>query len=232
MRIGDLTATLNTEDANPYLNYAIPDEGANVSDAEGRELIAWYRGRQRKPRLEYLSELAPAVEAVLVGQGFEAEGRLPLMTYTGQPPSVPAPKGIEFVRPRSDDEFASTALVQWEAYEGDGPVSEHAVQGLRRTAESGGVVVLARAASTHEPAGAGLVTVPQDGFAELTSVAVRRDFRRRGIAGAMAAFLALEALASGMTSVFLMAKGDAEARIYERAGFVRTSDVLHISLRD
>ena len=50
------------------------------------------------------------------------------------------------------------------------------------------MVVLPRAASTHEPAGAGLVTVPQDGFAELTSVAVRRDFRRSGFAGAMRRF--------------------------------------------
>jgi len=33
-----------------------------------------------------------------------------------------------------------------------------------------------------------------------------------------------------MTCVFLMAMGEDEARIYARAGFVRSSDVLHISL--
>jgi ribosomal protein S18 acetylase RimI-like enzyme len=232
VRIGGLTATLNQEDPNPYLNYAIPDEGAAPSDVEVLELIAWYRERERTPRLEYLSELAPRVEAALVGQGFEMEGRLPLMTCTDPPPAGPSPEGIELVRPLSNDELESTALVQWEAYNAEGPVPERVVTGLRRTAESGGVVVLARDASTHEPAGAGLVTVPQDGFAELTSVGVRKDFRRRGIAGAMAAFLAREALASGMTCVFLMAKGDAETRIYERAGFTTTSDVLHISLPD
>jgi ribosomal protein S18 acetylase RimI-like enzyme len=232
VRIGDLTATLSTEDPNPYLNYAIPDEGAAPSDADVRELIAWYGGRGRRPRLEYLAELAPEVEDALVGQGFEVEGRLPLMTCTDAPPAHPAPEGIELVRPRSDDELGGTAFVQWEAYEADGAVPERAVRGLRRTVESGGVVVLARDASTREPAGAGLVTVPQEGFAELTSVGVRANFRRRGIAEAMAAFLAREALASGMACVFLMAKGNAEARIYERAGFSRTSDVLHISVTD
>ena len=84
--------------------------------------------------------------------------------------------------------------------------------------------------STREPAGAGLVTVPQDGFAELTSVGVRPAFRRRGIARAVAARLAREGLERGVRCVFLMAMGENEARIYERAGFFRTSDVLHISL--
>ena len=231
-RIGELTVTLSMEDPNPYLNYAVPDEGAEPSDAEVRELVAWYRKRRRRPRLEYLAELAPEVEDVLVGQAFGVEGRLPLMTCTSPPPARPAPEGIELLRALSDDELEGTALVQWEAYEADGPVPERAVRGLRRTAVSGGVVGLARDGSTHEPAGAGLVTAPQDGFAELTSVGVRENFRRRGIAEALTAFLAREALAGGMTCVFLMAKGDAEAGIYERAGFVRTSDVLHISLPD
>jgi predicted GNAT family acetyltransferase len=74
------------------------------------------------------------------------------------------------------------------------------------------------------------VTVPRGGFAELTSVGVRRGFRRRGTARAVSALLAREGLGRGMTCVFLMAMGEDEARIYERAGFVRTSDVLHISL--
>jgi ribosomal protein S18 acetylase RimI-like enzyme len=230
VHIGGLTVTLSAEDPNPYLNYAIPDEGAELSDAEARELVAWYRARRRRPRLEYLAELAPEVEAVLLGQGFEVEGRLPLMTCTNPPPARPAPEGIELLRACSDDDLGSTAAVQWEAYEADGPVPERAARSLRRTADSGGVVALARDASTHEPAGAGLVTVPQDGFAELTSVGVRQEFRRRGIAEALVAFLAREALAGGMSGIFLMAKGDAEARIYERAGFTRTSDVLHISL--
>jgi predicted GNAT family acetyltransferase len=54
-------------------------------------------------------------------------------------------------------------------------------------------------------------------------------FRRRGIAAAMASRLAKEAFAEGVGGVFLMARSEAEARIYARAGFALGSEVLHIS---
>jgi predicted GNAT family acetyltransferase len=46
----------------------------------------------------------------------------------------------------------------------------------------------------------------------------------------MAGWLAQAALDRGLT-VFLMAAGPDEARIYARAGFVEHGEVLHISLR-
>jgi len=92
------------------------------------------------------------------------------------------------------------------------------------------VVVLARDAATGEPAGAGLCTAPEDGLSELTSVGVRSAFRRRGIAEALTGRLAERAFAVGMGGVFLMAAGEDEARIYARAGFARSGEVLHISL--
>jgi len=228
-RLGDLTATLSPDDANPYLNYAIPDEGAAVSRSDVDELIAWYRKRYRRPRLEYLTDLAPAIERELLAAGFEAEGRLPLMTCTSATEEI-RPDGVELLVAAEDHEFEGVARVQWEAYESDGPLPDRIAKRLRRTADSGGVVVLARDAATGEPAGAGLVTAPQGGFAELTSVGVRQEFRRHGIAQAVTARLAREGLERGMTCVFLMAMGEDEARIYARAGFVRSSDVLHISL--
>jgi predicted GNAT family acetyltransferase len=54
-------------------------------------------------------------------------------------------------------------------------------------------------------------------------------FRRRGIAAAMAGWLARESLARGVSVVFLMAIGQAEVRIYARASFTLESEVLHIS---
>ena len=44
-------------------------------------------------------------------------------------------------------------------------------------------------------------------------MAVRSPFRRRGIAEALVGWLAERAFAAGMEGVFLMAAGDAEARI-------------------
>jgi predicted GNAT family acetyltransferase len=71
--------------------------------------------------------------------------------------------------------------------------------------------------------------VPIDGITELAGVGVRKPFRRRGIAAALTALLAQDALARGVTTVFLMAAHEAEARIYARVGFSPIGEVLHIS---
>jgi GNAT superfamily N-acetyltransferase len=191
-------------------------------------LVAAYRARGRKPRLEYIPSVAPAVEPVLLAAGFEIEGRLPLMIC--ETPVFESPPGTELIAPSTEDEFRGVAEVQWEAYEEREPMSDGAVAGLRRTADAGGVVVLARDAETGEPAGGGLCVAPYDGVTELAAIGVRQKFRRRGIAAAMAGWLTDAALAKGMTLVFLMAHGADEARIYARAGFVEQGEVLHISI--
>jgi GNAT superfamily N-acetyltransferase len=228
-KIGPFLATFTRDTDNPYLNYAIPDEGGSPSPDDVGGLVAAYRARERKPRLEYIPAIAPAVEPALLAAGFEVEGRLPLMTCPA-PVEVRAPDGIELIAPSSEAEFRGAAETQWEAYGESGPLPSRVVDGLRRTAGSGGVVVLARDAKTREPAGAGLCVAPHDGVTELTSIGVREPFRRRGIAPAMTAWLVQAALGKGMTLVFLMAAGDDEARIYGRAGFVEHGEVLHISL--
>ena len=231
LRIGPFTATFDPFEDNRYLSYAVPDAGAEPSADDIAELVAAYRSRGRLPRLEYIPQLAPGVEPVLLAAGFEVEGRLPLMTCfdAGDVHRIEV-DGIDLVEPASDEDYRGAAAAQSEAYGGTGPPPEHAVDSLRRSAAAGGVVVLARDGGTGEPAGAGICTAPEDGLTELTSVGVRAAFRRRGIAEAMTGRLAERAFAAGMTGVFLMAAGEGEARIYARAGFTRAGEVLHISL--
>ena len=231
-RIGPFLATFHRSSDNAYLNYSIPDDGARPAAADVSALVDAYRRRARKPRLEYIQVLAPEVEPALLAAGFEAEGRLPLMLYRGNADAdldKAPPGGIELVAATSGGELQDVAAVQWEAYGENGPVPEHVVQGLQSTLAGGGVVVLARDAETHEPAGAGLCTAPHARATELTSIGVREPFRRRGIAEAMARWLAREMRARDCDGVFLMAEGPPEERVYERAGFVTISDILHIS---
>jgi ribosomal protein S18 acetylase RimI-like enzyme len=192
-------------------------------------LVAAYRGRERKPRLEYVPSLAPEAEPALLAAGFEVEGRLPLMTYDGGGADAPIPDGIELIEARSDEELRDVASVQWEAYEESGAPPPRVVAGLRQTLAAGGVAVLARDAATKEPAGAGLCTGPHERATELTSVGVRTSFRRRGVAEAVTRRLAREMHSRGNDGVFLMAAGEREARIYERAGFATVAEILHIS---
>lgn len=229
-QIGPFVATFHRDDSNPFLNYAIPDESARPAPGDVDALVAAYVRRGRQPRLEYLPELAGAVEPAMSERGFAVEGRLPLLICASWADVIGSEvPGIELLSPSTDAEFLAVATVQWEAYQERGAVPERVAEGLRRSAEAGGVVILARDAA-FEAAGAGQCTPPSNGLTELTSVGVRKPFRRRGIAQALSARLASDAFTKGATSVFLMARGESEARIYERSGFRRDGEVLHISL--
>jgi len=231
VQIGPFLATFNRDTDNPYLNYAIPDDDASPSAADVHALVAAYREHARKPRLEYVPAVAPAVERALVAAGFAVENRTPLMVYTGVAALTDAPPdGIELLDAAADEELRGVATVQWEAYEETGPLPDRVVAGLRQTLAADGAIVLARDAATHEPAGGGLCTGPHDGATELTSVGVREPFRRRGIAEAMTRSLARRMEAQGCDCIFLMADSERVAEIYARAGFETISEVLHISV--
>ena len=229
-QIGPFLATFSPHSDNPFLNYAIPDDDANPSPDDVTALIAAYRRRGRKPRLEYLPGAAPNVEGALLAGGFTVEGRLPLMTcMAGQERDVPAPPGIELLVATEEPELFAALAVQDEAYGEPGPLTPAEMERVRGSVEAGSIYVLARDAATGEPAGAGLCAIPHGGIAEIAAIGVRPAFRRRGIAAALAARLAREASAAGVTRPFLMAEGAAEERIHARAGFVTTSEMLHIS---
>ncbi|TAG16061.1 MAG: GNAT family N-acetyltransferase [Oscillatoriales cyanobacterium] len=235
--IGPFLATFSPHTTNPYLNYAIPEDGATPSLADVNALIAAYSDRDRQPRLEYVTKLAPAVEEALISAGFTVEGRLPLMICTpGSEKLLPIPPEIELILPVSDDELLGTVAAQNEAY-GEAAPSPEDVDSLRKTLAAGGIAVLARVAATGEPAGAGICTPPQNQTTEIAGIGVPAAFRRRGIAGALTARLLREAFDAGVTVAFLMTLHEQEFRVYTRAGFsaigsegCANDEILHISL--
>lgn len=230
-RIGPFLATFTTHNDNPYLNYAIPDDNATPSPADVAALIAAYERRSRKPRLEYISNLAPAVEGALLEAGFEVEGRTPLMVCApGSEQSVPTPPGIKLVVPATDDEIRGIMMAQNEAYgETLNTPGDEAIASFRANLAEGMIAVLARIEATGEPAGGGVGTIPHDGITEIAGIGVRETYRRRGIAAALTTRLLQEAFKAGVTLPFLMAAAEAEERIYARAGFTTIGDTLHIS---
>ena len=230
-RIGPFLATFSIDSENPYLNYAIPDDNATPSPTDLDELIAAYERHSRKPRIEYISNLAPTVEQALVDAGFEVEGRTPLMVCTGgSEQSLPTPHGIELLVPTTDEEIYGLIMAQNEAYGEEiyTPGAE-AIAGFRSSMADGMLAVLARDEATKEAAGGGVGTIPHDGITEIAGIGVRELYRRRGIAAALTTRLLQEAFAAGVTFPFLMAAAEAEERIYARAGFTTIGDILHIS---
>ncbi len=229
-QIGQFLATFNSHSANPFLNYAIPNNDATPSLSDVNALIGAYEKRERKPRLEYIAQLAPAVEEVLLSAGFTVEGRLPLMTCAaGAEKFLPIPKGIEIILPISDAEILATVTVQHEAYGASPPSTEDAKR-LKDSISTGTIAVLARVAATGEAVGAGVCTAPKNQTTEIAGIGVREPFRRRGIAGALTTRLAQEAFKAGVTVAFLMAAHEEEKRIYTRASFSTIGEILHISI--
>jgi GNAT superfamily N-acetyltransferase len=236
-QIGPFLATFSPSSDDPFLNYAIPNDNAQPSPAEVNALIAAYEKRSRQPRLEYVSQLAPAVEMALLDAGFCIEGNLPLMTcIPGSEQMLPVPPGVELILPVSDSprerlrqrDLLATVTVQHEAY-GAQPPDSAAIDRLRTSLAAGGIAVLAQIVATGEAIGAGVCTVPSSGTTEIAGIGVRAAFRRQGVAGAIVSRLVQTAIAAGVEVPFLMAAHTAEARIYQRAGFAEIGKILHIS---
>src|SRR5947209_8402018 len=229
-QVGPFLATFSRHTDLIFLSYAVPDNYAEPSADDVAELIAAYERRDRKPRLEYLPSLAPAVEPALNAAGFAAEGLLPLMIYaSGSENITVAPQGFEVITASSDADFLATLVVQFEAYKDTSSPSPDDVARLRSSVEAGGIAVFARDTESGEPAGAGVCAPPFGGVTELAAIGVRDTFRRRGIAGAVTARLADEASAAGTTTIFLTPAHDEAERIYSRVGFRSVARMLHIS---
>jgi GNAT superfamily N-acetyltransferase len=230
-RVGPFAVLLDPHTDNVWRNYAVPDDDATPSAADVAALVRHFAQHSRVPRLEYVPAAAPRVEPALAAAGFVVEGRPPLMACgVGELAATPTVDGFSIAPVESDADLFDVASVQNIAYGEEEPAGEADVARLRRAVERGGWVVLARAAPTGEPAGAGVCSEPAEGVSELAAVGVTPAFRRRGVATAVVAALVEAAHAGGARTVWLEPAGEREAKIYERAGFRPSGEKLWISL--
>jgi ribosomal protein S18 acetylase RimI-like enzyme len=229
-RVGPFALLISNTTPLRFLNYAIPDDGAEPSPAEIDDLIAVFRAANRLPRLEFLPSVAPALEGRLVDRGFTVEQRLPLMTCTADSRrDLAIPDGIRIAEPHDDATIRTMASLQHDVFEEPEPVSDSTVAWLRGNIDRGGRAVIAIDTADGTLVGAAQTGVPADGATEIGGVAVARAHRRRGIAAAMVALLVRQSFDSGLTIVFLEAAPDADGA-YRNAGFRQTSTSVHISI--
>jgi GNAT superfamily N-acetyltransferase len=228
-RVGPFLATFAPDSEDPFLSYAIPDDGAEPTAADVAALRAAYERRGRVPRLEFLPAVAPGVEPVLLGGGFTVEARLPLMTCAaGSEVDLRPPEGIDLDLAASDADIAAGGAVAHRAFGGVDEPGAIELAHTRRLLDVGAIAMLARDAASGEAVGWGISTPPLDGTTELVGIAVRDTHRRRGIAGAITARLVREAFARGVTTALLSAGDDGAERVYARAGFESRATMLHM----
>jgi ribosomal protein S18 acetylase RimI-like enzyme len=228
--------------ANPFLNYAVPEAGAVVTAADVEALEAAFAKRARTPRLEFAPGGAPGVEEALLAAGFEAQQRLPFMLVTAAELVGPAElDGIEVVmldKSATDEELRGVALAQREAFgDSDEPQDDadfsDDVAGMRATVESGKFVVLARGAAGSAAAGVAMAGGGSGpaiaGTTEIGGIATRPAFRRRGAGAAVTAALSRHLLeVVGLDCVWLSPAGPDQERLYASIGYRSLGEMLFI----
>jgi ribosomal protein S18 acetylase RimI-like enzyme len=229
-QVGPFLATFSPDSTNPYLNYAVPDDGARPSPSDVDALTHAYQRRDLLPRVEFLVDTAPAAETALLAAGWSVERRIPVMLCPPGSVSVPAtPDGIELVVPATDDEIRGMLAAQFEAFDQVADVSGADVTKARERIRGGGFAVLARDVLTGEAAGGGVAEAVVEGTSEVAGIGVRTAFRQRGIGAAMTAFLTAAVHGAGGRTVFLTPAGVPEQRLYARVGYTPAGAMVHLS---
>lgn len=228
--VGSFALLLSGATKLRYLNYAIPDDGADPDDTEIVTLVAAFRTADRMPRVEFMPSVAPALESRLSAHGWAVEDRLPLMTCTAaRVRDLPTPHGMVIEVPSDDSALLEMARVQHDAFDEEEPADERTVGRLRDSLKRGGRALIGRDAETHRVVGAAHCGAPAGGATEVVGVAVAPSHRRRGLAAALVSALTRPGLDAGLATVFLEAAPGADGA-YRNAGFLRTSSSVHISL--
>jgi predicted GNAT family acetyltransferase len=223
MRAGPFTVTIHPDDPLRFLNYAIPDDGAEPQEDAIAALRDAFLVQERRPRLEWIEEAAPAVAPVLAANGMVQELRMPLMTCAPDE-LVDASADVEAltVGPVGDADLRAGGNVQRAAFGLEPLVADEPASDPRR---GGGGSVLARVAGA--PVAAATWTAVVDGASEVAGVATAEAWRRRGLAGVVTAAAARAAFAAGARLCVLSPGHDEARRVYARAGFRGTATMLH-----
>ncbi|RVX46315.1 acetyltransferase (GNAT) family protein [Nonomuraea polychroma] len=231
-RVGPFTVRFDEHDDALPFNYAIPDDDSAPMADEVAELVAAFRERGRTPRLEYVPAAAPKVESALLAAGFTAEGRFPLLVCSPDEvvDSVMADDAIRVALVSDDPGLWRVARVMNEAFQAP-EATEHDVARLRGVLDRGGLVAAAVDTTTGDVVGGGQIGSPHRGVAEVAGIAVLSSQRRRGIGGAITAFLTRAAASAGITTPFLTPADDRAAQIYARVGYRKLGEALFLSLR-
>jgi len=222
VRVPPFTATFASDDSLKYLNYAIPDDGAEPDAAAIEQLREAFRAHERLPRLEWIEEAAPRVAEALGAAGMEEELRTPLMACAPDD-LVEAEARVEklTVAPVGPDDLREATDIMRVAFGG-----ALLAAGEEPRAPSGGAV-LARSAGT--PVSAAMWTPVSDGISEIVGVATAEDWRRRGLAGVVTAAATHAAFEAGAVFGVLSPGDDTAQRVYARAGYRRVATMLHWS---
>jgi predicted GNAT family acetyltransferase len=209
---GAFTLYVHPTEDHPFLNYAIPNEGAEPDD--GSALVAAARERGLMPRVEAVQPCAPWVRDL---PGFEVEDELRLMA-TEAPVAQESEAEIVVVR-KGSPHVAGLLRAQMAAFDEPPPTDERIERWDGRSVA---------ALVDGEVVGGASWTLVLDGMTEVAGIGVLEAYRRRGIAGALTSAATQQGFAEGASMAVLVPGHEGAARVYERAGYANASRMIHV----
>lgn len=232
--VGPFTLFVRRGNGFPY--YARPRLG--LTKEVTADDVTTVLSRQREldvPRaVEWVHDTTPSLLEAARSAGMTVD-ECPLLVL-GDPPDVRPDAGVHVVT--VDDPHlklvcaavsvsfahAGTAVGEASVAERDDEAATHPTYAERMAAIlKGGLSVLVGAFDPRAgPVGGGSHN-PRGDVSEVVGVGVLPAYRRRGLAAAITALLARDALDQGVRTVFCSAQDDAVARVYESVGFRRVA---------
>ena len=224
------TICLNPADPASDTNIALPCQspGGDLRDVLA-QLRAVFDARGSIPRIAFLDTFAPALVSALVQAGFVEEYRSSVLACT--PATLRPPEripGLSFVM-LSQDSSLDDIREGLDANElGFDPTTskratEAEAEEFRRGLDTSRAFI---ARLDGETAGAGMYSPPYDGLTELLGIATLKQFRRKGIGGALTAHMVELAFSTGVEAVVLRAADEHAGRVYRRVGFAPSGTML------
>lgn len=231
--VGPFTLFVRRGNGFPY--YARPRLG--LTEEVTADDVTTVVTRQREldvPRaVEWVHDTTPSLLEAARSAGMTVE-ECPLLVLAAEPPDVNPEAGVRVLAADDPDlalvcaavsvSFANagTAVGEASVAERDDEAASHPTYGERVAAIlTAGLSVLVGAFDPQAgPVGGGSHN-PRGDVSEVVGVGVLPAYRRRGLAAAITAELARNALGQGVRTVFCSAEDDAVARVYESVGFRR-----------
>jgi predicted N-acetyltransferase YhbS len=222
---------------SPFGYYARPALGQTAPiDAADLGALESVRAAHGVPvEIEWIHEVHPELAASAVHFGLDVRSHALMVASPGRVAASPPDRvAVRVVEPNEQAIEAGRAVAEVSFGFGgtgtgaDGPAQRDAripqlstalMAHLRERGRAGRTVT-AVAESDDGVLAVGYYQ-PVDGLAEVLAVATLPSARRQGLAGAVTALLANDAMQHGVRTVLLSAQDDDVARVYERVGFRR-----------
>ncbi len=224
-QVGPFTLFLRA-DADSYPYYARPTLGLPASEALTADDVRRVRERQREvgapETFEWVHETTPKLLPAAREAGLAVQECPLLVLAEPLPPSRPGTAEVSVLDADSDRVPGALAAVS-AGFAGTDDVavrSETSVVRWRKQMAAG-LIATAVAVDADGSVIGGGSHIPRDGTTELAGIAVLPRARGRGVGEALTRALVEDAAARGVETVFLSARDDTVARVYERVGFRR-----------